>query len=407
MLIKLAWRNIWRNKLRTSILLGAMVFGLISVIAMIGFMNSFYTNMIDNTIKWQTSHVKIHDVRYPDDPDINFTIANFDLLSKTLNQQSNINAWTSRFLVNGMIASARSTRGVTINGIDLATEVTPLSSKVIAGEWMDENGRNPIMVSKKTSERLNLRVGSKVVLTFSDGAGEVTGAAFRVRGIFQTASSAMDDSNVYVRKDNLRKISNVVGIHEVAIMFDDIDDAKPFISFLQQQFSKEVSATWIIRDWQTLNPVLKTMMDSAGAFNAVFLVIFVIAMAFGIVNILLMSVFERTREFGVLMAVGMSKNKIRSVIILESALMGLCGTTLGLFGAIMLEYSLAKTGIDLNSFGDSLQGFGIDTMLYPSVSFGEYASAFSAVMLAVLLSGLYPAHKILQQQPADAMSEKH
>lgn len=407
MLVKLAWRNIWRNKLRTSIMLGAMVFGLMSVIVMIGFMNSFYNNMIDNTINWQTSHVKIHDIRYPDDPDINFTIANMDVLSRLLDKQDNIKAWTSRHLVNGMIASARSTRGVVINGIDLKTEVVPLSTKVIAGEWMDDQGRNPIMVSKKTSERLNLRIGSKVVLTFSGGDGDVTGAAFRVRGIFQTASSSMDDSNVYVRKADLSKVSNVIGVHEVAIMFYEIDDAEIFVNTLPKHVNANTREQWLIRDWQTISPILKTMMDTSGVFNAVFLLIFVIAMAFGIVNILLMSVFERTQEFGVLMAVGMSKGNIRGVIILESALMSICGTTVGLLGAMGLTYSLSQTGIDLTSFGDSLQGFGVDTILYPSVSIGEYASAFSAVMLAILLSGLYPAHKILQQRPVDAMSEKH
>lgn len=407
MLVKLAWRNIWRNKLRTSILLGVMIFGFMSVVSMMGLLNSFYSNMIDNAIKWQTGHVKIHDSRYLDDPDLHFVLSDFTNLSQVLNQHEMIKVWSSRHLINGMIASARSARGVTINGIDPLMDIMPISSKVIDGVWLDEDGRNPIMVSKKTSERLNLRVGSKLVLTFSDNKGEMTGAAFRVRGIFKTASTVMDDNNVYVRKADLIKISGVNGVHEVAILLNHIEDSANFVTSFPTFFSVDIDRHWSVQDWQTINPVLKTMADSAGVFNMVFLVIFVVAMAFGIINILLMSVFERTREFGVLMAVGMNKSHIRTLIMLESGIMGLGGTTLGLLGGMALILFFQKTGIDLQQFGEGLNGLGIDSILYPTVSFKEYAAAFITVCVATAVSGLYPAHHILKQSPVDAMSEKH
>ncbi|MCB5161692.1 ABC transporter permease [Marinomonas algarum] len=407
MLIKLAWRNIWRNPLRTLILLGVMIFGLMSVIAMMGLMNSFYSNMINNAIKWQTSHLKIHDSRYPDDPDIHFTVSHLSQLKAELDQQSLVHAWSGRHLVNGMIASARSVRGVTINGIDPLTKVTPLKARITEGEWLNDLGRNPILVSQKTSERLNLRVGSKVVLTFNDDKGALTGGAFRVKGLFKTPSSTMDDNHVYVRKGDLSKLSGIKGVHEVAILLNNPEEAPRFVNTLAQSFAPDIREQWLIRDWQTLNPVLKTMADSAEVFNRVFLLIFVVAMMFGIVNIVLMSVFERTREFGVLMAVGMSKRHIRFLIMLESGLMGVGGTTLGLIGGILLVSYFQSTGMDLSQFGDGLNGLGIDSVLYPSVSFQEYAMAFIAVSLATLLSGLYPAHQILKYNPVDAMSEKH
>jgi ABC-type lipoprotein release transport system permease subunit len=314
-----------------------------------------------------------------------------------------------------MIASARSTRGITINGIDLATEtsVTPLDTKVVEGDWLDDNDRNPIMVSAKTAERLNLRVGSKVVITFSDQVGDVTGAAFRVRGIYKTASTRQDDANAYVRKSDLQKISKVNGIHEIAVILSDQNSSNQLMLDLHEALaSKQGSADaentdWLVRDWLTLNPFLKTSMQSMAIFNIVFVLIFVIAMSFGIVNILLMSVFERTREFGVLMAVGMVKGKIRKLIVLEAAFLGLVGALLGVVASIVVVAILNTTGLDLTSISAGIGDFGIDTVLYPSVKTSEYFFTFIAVVLAALLSGLYPARQILKQRPVDAMSEKH
>lgn len=118
MLVKLAWRNVWRNKLRTSIMLGAMIFGVVGVMLMMGFMNGIIDNLVKNTIQWQTSHIQIHQKNYALNPDINLVIDNEAEITRRLEQAPQVKAWTSRTLVNGMIASARSTRGIQVNGID-------------------------------------------------------------------------------------------------------------------------------------------------------------------------------------------------------------------------------------------------------------------------------------------------
>ncbi|AAW85601.1 ABC transporter permease [Aliivibrio fischeri ES114] len=404
MLLKLAWRNVWRNKMRTSIMLGAMIFGVVGVILMMGFMSGFIDNMVKNTIQWQTSHIQIHQKNYALNPDINLVIDEEKEITPLLNDSSDVKAWSSRTLVNGMIASARSTRGIKINGINLQMEkkITPLSAHIIDGEWLSETGRNPILVSQKTAERLKLRVGSKVVLTFSDTTGEVTGAAFRVSGIFKTSSSTFDDANTYVRKADLQKVGKVFQDHEIAILLNDNTKVEAFRDHLITNINSDNS----VQDWLQLQPILSTMMSSMNAGNQVILVIFIVAMGFGIINILLMSVFERTREFGVLMAVGMKKDRIRYLIILESGFLGLLGGGIGVLLSILCIAVFNHTGIPLESMAQGLNAFGIDSVLYPSISWHQYAVVSIMVFFVSVCAGLYPAHQIIKKNPVQAMAEK-
>lgn len=404
MLLKLAWRNVWRNKLRTSIMIGAMVFGVVGVILMMGFMNGIIDNLVKNAIQWQTSHIQIHQKNYAINPDINLVIDDEPQITSFLEHAPEVKAWTSRTLVNGMIASARSTRGIQVNGIDLASEpsITPIKSHIIDGEWLDDHGRNPILVSQKTADRLKLRVSSKVVITFTDTTGEVTGAAFRVRGIFKTSSSAFDDANVYVRKTDLQSLGLVHFDHEIAMLLHHEDQVTEF----RDKLSLAVSDKNSVQDWLQLQPLLSTMMSSMAAGNQIILVIFVIAMGFGIINILLMSVFERTREFGVLMAVGMKKANIRRLIIIESGFIGLIGAGSGVVCSVLFIYVLSKTGIPLDAMAEGLNAFGVDSVLYPSVSITDYIAVFTMVWCVSVLVGVYPAHQIIKKNPVEAMAER-
>ncbi|EKO3801182.1 ABC transporter permease [Vibrio harveyi] len=410
MLVKLAWRNLWRNKLRTSIMLGAMVFGLMGVVAMMGFMNGLVDSMIKNAISWQTSHLQIQQKSYLVNPELKDVIPDANKIGKVLSANREVKAISERFIADGMIASARSTRGIRINGVNIVQEqnITPLSKHIVDGEWLSEEGRNPILVSSKIAERLKLRVGSKVVLTLSDVNGEVAGAAFRVRGIFKTPSTGFDDGNVYVRKNDLEKVAGLSGTHEIAILLTSNNDAelKQLLAFTHSILPPESKDLLSVRPWQEIQPLLSTMMSTMDVSNQVMLVVFVLAMTLGIVNIMLMSVFERTREFGVLMAVGMQKHKIRLLIVFETLSLGLSGCALGLLGSAIMLKVLSVTGLSLAGMAEGLGAYGVDTLLYPRVSIAEYQMIIVAIFVASLIAALYPARQILKHRPVDAMAEK-
>ncbi|MCG9623784.1 ABC transporter permease [Vibrio mediterranei] len=410
MLIKMAWRNLWRNKIRTGIMAGAMVFGLVGVVAMMGFMNGMTENMVHNAIAWQTSHLQIHNQRFDENPDIKDTIIGDKQIEAALEADPNINQWVSRFVVDGMMASARSTRGVTVLGIDSTNErdFTPIAERLVDGEWLDEKGRNPILVSAKNAQRLKLRVGSKVVITFTDPEGEVTGAAFRVRGIFKTPSSAYDDGHVLVRKSDIQSLAQLNGVHEYAVQVtakanaDSEEQVRHVVSDLQSL----IPSGNVVQGWYQLQPLLATMINTMKISNQVMLTVFVVAMAFGIVNIMLMSVFERTQEFGVLMAVGMQKHKIFMLVMLETVLLGSLGAVLGIVFSKALIAILGHTGLSLGSMAQGLGAYGVDTLLFPTVSNEQYLMVFVTVFIASIVAALYPARQILKQKPVEAMSDK-
>lgn len=391
-------------------MIGAMVFGLMGVVAMIGFMNGLVDSMIKNAITWQTSHLQIHQSEYLINPEIKKIIPNSDVIAATLVNQLDVRAVSERFLADGMIASARSTRGIRINGINIEQEgrITPLARHIQQGEWLNEEGKNPLLVSQKTAQRLKLRIGSKVILTLSDIKGDVSGSAFRVRGIFKTPSTTFDDRNVYVRKADLEKIAGLVGAHEISILLKSNDEniLEQTRAFTQSLLSQSIGDQLVVRKWLEIQPLLSTMMSSMNISNQVMLVVFVLALTLGIINIMLMSVFERTREFGVLMAVGMQQHKIRSLIILETLFLGLSGCALGLLGSAVMLKILSITGLSLSGLADGLGAYGVDTLLFPRVSFSEYRMIIVAIFVASLFAALYPARQILKHRPVDAMAEK-
>ncbi|CAE6938116.1 MacB-like periplasmic core domain [Vibrio sp. B1FLJ16] len=354
--------------------------------------------------------MQIHQSEYLINPEIKEIIPNSDVIATTLANQLDVKAVSERFLADGMIASARSTRGIRINGINIEQEgrITPLARHIQQGEWLNEEGKNPLLVSQKTAQRLKLRIGSKVILTLSDIKGDVSGAAFRVRGIFKTPSTTFDDRNVYVRKADLEKIAGLVGAHEISILLKSNDEnvLEQTRAFTQSLLSQSIGDQLVVRKWLEIQPLLSTMMSSMNISNQVMLVVFVLALTLGIINIMLMSVFERTREFGVLMAVGMQQHKIRTLIILETLFLGLSGCALGLLGSAVMLKILSITGLSLSGLADGLGAYGVDTLLFPRVSFSEYRMIIVAIFVASLFAALYPARQILKHRPVDAMAEK-
>lgn len=404
MLVKLAWRNLWRNRVRTTAIVGAIVFGLMGVTAMMGFMNGFVESMVNNAIKWQVSHIQVHHTQYTTHPDINDTIPNTLIAIEAVKNLPQVKAFSPRFVVPGMVASARSNRSVNIIGIDAAQEsqVTPLSQNIQQGSWIDDKGRHPILISSNTARKLNLQVGSKVVVTFTDSSGEVVGAAFRVHGLFKTPSTTFDDTTVYVRKIDLETVANMKGTHEIALLLHDMTQTDALVPMLEEIFGREVK----IRSWHQIQPMLSTMIHSMDVMNQVVLIIFVVAMMFGIVNIMLMSVYERVQEFGVLMAIGMQKHKIFMLIVMEALLLGTAGSCIGISLSAVMIYGLGVFGIPLGKMAEGLGAYGIDTILYPSVSYGEYRFILVAVLVASVIAAIYPAQQILKQTAVEAMSNK-
>ena len=405
MLTTLAWRNVWRNKLRSGIMIAAMILGLLGAILMVGFVQAMTENMIDNAIRYQTSHLQIHNSDFLINEELSAWLPEADILAESIRQKQGVGAVAVRQVVDGMLASAASTRGVRINGITTDDEirVTDIAEGIVAGKFLPDIGRNPILVSQRNANKLNLRLGSKVVLTFTSIDGDVAGAAFRVSGFFKTPASSFDDTNVFVRRTDLANFTGLNEAHEIAIRI--IDDQQLLVQ--QSSISEIVGENGVVRNWGEVQPILAAMTGSMDISNAIVAGVFIAALGFGIINIMMMSVFERTREFGVLMAIGMTHGRVLLLIVTESILLGGVG---GLFGLATGRLMLAITdqfGLPFGAVAEGLGAYGVDTVLYPSVTTSFYLQILGMVLLTSLLAGLYPARQILKKSPSEALSERH
>ena len=405
MLFKLAWKNVWRNRLRSGIMVAAMVFGLLGVILMVGFIKAMTDNMLENAIKYQTAHLQIHHPDFLVNEELDAWLPQAEAMAEEIRGIPGVEGVTVRHVVDGMLASAASTRGVRINGIIPTEEalVTYLEESLVEGAMLPEQGRNPILVSRRSADKLNLRLKSKVVLTFSDMNGEVSGAAFRVCGFFSTPSTGFDESNVFVRRSDLTGYTGLDQFHEIAIRLEDGDAIDRF----KQWVVSVTQDSGVVQDWGEVQPVLAAMKGAMGLSNAIIIGVFVAALGFGIINIMLMSVFERTREFAMLMAVGMTGGKVLRLVVMESMMLGGVGSVLGLAASILMIAVTGTVGLPFGRMAEGLGAFGVDAVLYPEVAVTTYLGTLVVLLVTSVLAALYPARQILKKRLSEALAEKH
>jgi ABC-type lipoprotein release transport system permease subunit len=408
MLFSLAWKNIWRNKKRSVIILIAIALGLWAGLFASSVMFGAWDSAISSAIDRELSDIQIHTPEFVKEKLINNAIPNQDNVTNVLKNDNEISWFCERVIIEGMAASPASTVGVEIIGIDPEQEknVTSISSNLTAGKYLEKNSSasrpgisNPILVSEELAHKLSLKLHSKLVLSFQAPDGSITYAAFRIEGIFKTQSSTFDKSNVFVRRDNLYKILGTTPfIHEIAIRLKNPQNLEQTVNLLQKQLPN-----LSVQDWKKIAPELDVTYEMLVIELYVFLGIILLALLFGVTNTMLMSVIDRVRELGVLLAVGMKRGRIFLMIIYETIMLSLCGGAVGMIlGSITILYFSVK-GINLSAFSAAYSAYGISTELYPALPFSFYPILTGMIIFTAIFAAIYPAIKAIRLQPASAI----
>ena len=222
-LIKIAWRNIWRNKLRSLVVIISIIFGLLGGIIMIAMSYGLNEERMNNAVDTYLSHIQIHNNSFSEDYNIKHTIDNLNLIEEALNNDERVISYTKRIVLNGMLSNSNGSYGIQVKGVDPDTEikVTNTYDKIIDGEYFKSKRDNTILVGKKLADRLNLKLKSKVVITFQDENYELTSLLFRVEGIFRSGNSRYDETNVFVKNISIIKnLPRFSGYHEIPILLN-------------------------------------------------------------------------------------------------------------------------------------------------------------------------------------------
>src|SRR5690606_35041828 len=255
MLAILAWRNVWRHKGRSAVVIGAMVVGIWSLTFGGAFMNAFLQSYIQTAIRHEESNGQIHHPEFTKDFDIKFSLADPARIVSFLNE--NIVYVARRSIVNGMIASTRQATGVKIVGVEPGEEarVTELDSLLAEGSYFEGVTGNPVLVGKRLAEKLKVQVKSKVVLTFQDVDGNITAGSFRVAGILDASSTAIDETSAFVLRKDLNRLLGIGdAVHEIAYTTLPGTEDDQLAAEIQAAFPAEM-----VRSWHDLSPMLVFM----------------------------------------------------------------------------------------------------------------------------------------------------
>ncbi len=402
MLIRIAWQNLWRNPLRSIVIILSMMTGLWAGAFIIGFFKGMINQQIETAISRQLSHIQIHHPKFGEEENILNTIKNGGNIALQLQQRKVVKAVSPRLLIAAMAATAHGSAGVTATGVSpgLEANVTSLGKYIAEGKYFDTTQTMSVIIGRRLQEKLQLRLNQKLILTFQNAGGEITAAAFRVAGVYTSNSSAIEESKLYVMAKDLAPLAGIQPgeSHEIAILLHTNNEDEALAALLRNQY-KDLR----IETWKDLSPEMRLMIDSFNQYMYIIIGIILIALIFGIVNTMLMAVLERQRELGVLMAVGMNRSKIFFMVMCETIMLALAGCIVGLPLAWACITYFGKTGIDLSNWSQGLAMYGYDTMVYPSLDTIYYFEIGAMALAASVFAAIYPARKSLQLKPAEAI----
>jgi ABC-type lipoprotein release transport system permease subunit len=401
MLIRISWRNVWRNALRSGVVIASIALGIWAGLFVISVSSGLNQQRTADAINTSISHLQLHHPEFTKDNNVKYRIENAEAVEAILAAKPEVKAVTKRVILSGMVSSSTGGFGVRISGVDVETQtqVTTLASKVEEGAFLAGDKKNLIVIGTRLADKLNVKIRSKIVLTFQKDDGEIVAGAFRVGGLYKTSSSKSDELNVFVRSSDVnRLLEESAGYHEIAVLLKSTDQVKPQAEALKSEFPALQTETW-----QEIAPELGYADEMMKQILYIIIGIILLALSFGIVNTMLMAVLERKRELGMLMSVGMNKTKVFIMIVIETLFISLVGGPLGvLLGFATITY-FGSAGIDLSVVGEGLEEFGISTMIYPTLESSFYLNVTIMVMIAALLASIYPAIKALQLKPAEAV----
>lgn len=402
MLFQIAWRNIWRNKARSLVVISSIIIGVWAGIFIMSFAWGLYKNNIDESVYRQLSHIQIHHPTFGEENDSKFTITNTDKIVKQLQSDNRIASVSSRVIATGMITSPTTAGGVTIYGINPASEITQirLNEYVREGAYFDSGKQNEILIGEKLAKKLKVKFKSKVVLTFTNVNSEIVSGAFRISGIYRSKNISLDEVNVYVQQKHLQELLELKSSesNEIAILVKDEEQLDTI-----KKFSVGVVPKGKIEDWKALSPELSMIIESFNLYTYIISGIILLALTFGIINTMLMSVLERIRELGMLMAIGLNKRKIFLMIMLETIYLTVIGSPIGLLVGWLTVKLLGKTGINISMFSEGLASYGFSSMIYPELEQEKYLIIVTMCLITAVLSAIYPAYKALQLNPSEAI----
>jgi putative ABC transport system permease protein len=405
--VKMAWRNIWRNPRRSILTISAIAFASVLLVFMLSWQFGSYDTMINSAVRIHTGHLQVQARGYKDKKDIRLVVPDPAAVGGVLDETPGVAAYTFRANAFSLASSKERTYGIIVIGIDPTREarVSTLKKLIRKGSYLSEEGTNQALVGGLLAKNLQVSLGDELVLLGQGRDGTIAATAVKVKGIYSSGQDEFDRSSMHISLKDFQDVYSMHGaVHEVVVLGRSLDEVSEIKKAVAAGIRKmEKRHRLVVVDWMELMPGLiqGIQMDLVGGL--IFYFILIVVVAFSILNTFLMCIFERTREFGVIMAIGTSPGRLTKLLLIESTTITMIGIVVGIIAGSLITWYFQVHGIVISGASELLRQYGMPERMFPQLSLLSVSIGPGAVLVITLLTALYPALKVRRLRPVEAM----
>ena len=411
-LLLLGWRNLWRHRRRTIITLSSIALGFGLAVFAIGLGDSGHNSMIRNAIAMGDGHITIQPRDYFSSPANYRFLSNGRAITQVLDGLQIAGRVAPRVSLQVLVSTANNSIGAGLEGIEVAQDPRRdmLLDKVVEGEWPVAGDRRGLIIGAGMARKLKARIGSKIVIMSGKRGGDSVAHLARVRAIFK---SGIDELDSYLALADLQLaqefllaeggVAEQLPVTRIAVFLDDSDTLEQWYDRIKPALHQPDT---VVMDWREMMPELVQYIVIDDAGNYVFLLLILIVVVFGIVNTVLMSVLERTREFGLLRALGLNRSYLLLMVLAETFFLSLLAVAAGWVIGGSIHLYMAHYGIDISALvpeGTTFGGTFMDPIIHSELSAARIYQLTVIVFLTTLATGIYPAIKAIRVAPVEAL----
>lgn len=402
---KLAWRNIWRHPRRSVLTMSAIAFASLLLVFMLSWQFGSYDTMINASVKIHTGHIQVQDQGYQQRRNIRKVVSYPDEIGNILKQIQGVRAYAPRAEAFSLISLQDRTYGTLIVGVDPERErkVSTIKEIMRRGDFLHEKDTNTALAGKLLARNLKAGIGDELVILGQGRDGSIAATSIVLRGIFSSGQDEFDRSVIYIPLDYFQEAYGMRGaVHRVVVVCDSLENVPVVKKKIDNAVSDKDSL--VVLDWKELNPGLVQAIQMDLISGLIFYLILIVVVAFSILNTFLMAIFERTREFGVMMAVGMTPGRLIRLLLMESFGMTIIGVLLGTIGGALVTWYFQVHGIVIPGATELAREFGLPERMFPQLSFLSVSVGAGIVLVLTCLTAVYPALKVRSLRPTEALT---
>ncbi len=404
LVFRLAWRNLWRHPRRTWLTTGAMIFSNILLVFLISLQFGMYGVMIDNTLQTFTGHIQVQAPGYKDQQKMRQVVENVQPLAATLRRELSTDRVAARGTAFGLASSKDRSYGIAVIGVepDFEPRVSTVPGLIKDGRYLGGGGAEEVVIGAALARNLKVAIGDELTVLGSGRDGSFAAAVVSIVGIFDSGVTDFDRSFVEIPLalfDDMFFMQG--GGHQVVLNTTVIDRVAEIKSQVESLLPGDQQL--VVHDWDALQPGLKQAIKADMSSAFFMYAILVILVAFSVLNTQLMSVLERTHEFGIVMALGLKPGRLGRLVLLETAIMGSLGLLFGaLFGGLLTSW-FTINGFSVPGMEEMAAKFNLPGRIFPQVSAMTLFIGPAVVFLFTMLAAIYPAQRMHRLQPVEAL----